>query len=287
MNIGFIGAGNMAGAMIRGLRSHGFSADEVAAYDIDTAKLQALSDDCGMTMVGSPDALIRRSDVVVLAVKPQMLTSALATLPAVFAEKRPLVISIVAGTTLDTLGQLCGEGLRIIRVMPNLNATVGESMSAYCGNAAVTEADKQITETILASFGTFTPLPEDQFAAFLGLASSSPAFTMLYMDALIKVGEAHGIPHDTATAVVAQAVLGTAKLLAESGDSTEVWIDRVCSPGGTTIEGIKSLRADNVSDAVGRAAEASIRRDMSCSKNNHPRLVGSGRDFHEDHHRLG
>ncbi len=262
MNIGFIGAGNMAGAMIRGLRSHGFSADEVAAYDIDTAKLQALSDDCGMTIVGSPDALIRRSDVVVLAVKPQMLTSALATLPAVFTEKRPLVISIAAGTTLDTLGQLCGKDLRIIRVMPNLNATVGEAMSAYCGNAAVTEADKQTAETILSSFGKVVSLPEDQFAAYSALAGCSPAYTMLYMDALIRVGQAHGIPLDTAKAVVAQAVLGTAKLLAESDDSTGVWIDRVCSPGGTTIEGIRSLIADNVGDAVGRAAEASIRRDM-------------------------
>ena len=266
MNIGFLGAGNMAGAMIRGLRSHGFSADEVAAYDIDSAKLSALADDCGMTIAAKADELIRRSDVVVLAVKPQMLATALSALPAVFAEKKPLIISIAAGTTLETLAGLCGQGLRIIRVMPNLNATVGEAMSAYCGNAAVTDADKQAAETVLSSFGKVVSLPEEQFAAYSALAGCSPAYTMLYMDALIRVGQAHGIPQETAKAVVAQAVLGTAKLLAESGDSTDVWIDRVCSPGGTTIEGIKSLRADNVSDAVQRAAEASIARDIELSQ---------------------
>lgn len=266
MNIGFLGAGNMAGAMIRGLRSHGFSADAVAAYDIDNAKLTALADDCGMTIAAAPDELIRRSDVVVLAVKPQMLATALSALPAVFAEVKPLVISIAAGTTLETLGALCGQGLRIIRVMPNLNATVGEAMSAYCGNAAVTDADKQAAETVLSSFGKVASLPEEQFAAYSALAGCSPAYTMLYMDALIKVGQAHGIPQGVAKAVVAQAVLGTAKLLAESGDSPDVWIDRVCSPGGTTIEGIKSLRADNVGDAVQRAAEASIARDIELSQ---------------------
>ena len=266
MNIGFIGAGNMAGAMIRGLRSHGFSADEVAAYDIDCAKLSALADDCGMTIATAADELIRRSDVVVLAVKPQMLATALGALPAVFAEKKPLIISIAAGTTLDTLAGLCGQGLRIIRVMPNLGATVGEAMSAYCGNAAVTDADKQAAEKVLSSFGKVASLPEDQFAAYSALAGCSPAYTMLYMDALIKVGQAHGIPLETSKAVVAQAVLGTAKLLAESGDSPDVWIDRVCSPGGTTIEGIKSLRADHVSDAVQRAAEASIARDIELSQ---------------------
>lgn len=266
MNVGFIGAGNMAGAMIRGLRSHGFEKDQVSAFDVDTEKLIALDKDCGISIKDTPDALIESSDVVILAVKPQMLSKALDGLKPNFAAKSPLVISIAAGTTLETLAGLCGENIRIIRVMPNLNATVGEAMSAFCGNDNVKDTDKENAKVILSSFGKVTELPENQFAAYSALAGCSPAYTMLYMDALAQVGEKYGIDRNTSLQVVAQAVLGTAKLLAESGEETETWITRVCSPGGTTIEGIKSLRENDVSSQIKEAAEASVKRDLELQK---------------------
>ena len=266
MRIGFLGAGNMASAMIRGLRAKGLSPADVAAFDVCADKVAALSADCGLTVADSAADLIARSDVVVLAVKPQMLKEALADLQPALAAADPLIVSIAAGTPLQTLETLCGDGRRIVRVMPNLNATVGEAMSAFCGNARVTEPDLQTAETVLCAFGKAVRLPEDQFSAYSALAGCSPAYSMLYMDALVRAGVEAGIDEDTAKAVVAQAVLGTAKLLAASPDSPETWIERVCSPGGTTIEGVKVLRAEKVSDAVKAAAFASIRRDEELAK---------------------
>ena len=266
MNIGFLGAGNMAGAMIRGLRAKGHTADAVAAFDVASDKLAALNADCGLTVADSASSLIARSDVVVLAVKPQMLKEALAGLQPALASANPLIVSIAAGTPLKTLEALCGADRRIVRVMPNLNATVGEAMSAFCGNALVTDSDYANAEAILCAFGKAVRLPEEQFSAYSALAGCSPAYSMLYMDALISAGVAEGIDPAVAKAVVAQAVLGTAKLLAASPDSPETWIERVCSPGGTTIEGVKVLRSENVGNAVKAAAEASVRRDEELAK---------------------
>ena len=195
-----------------------------------------------------------------------MLATALAEVKSLFEEQKPLIISIAAGTSIETLQGLCGEKVPIIRVMPNLNATVGEAMSAFCGNALVTEKEKETATAILSSFGKVTQLPENQFAAYSALAGCSPAYTRLYMDALASVGEKYGIDRQTSLQVVAQAVLGTAKLLAESGEETETWITRVCSPGGTTIEGIKSLRNNDVKSQIQQAAEASIARDLELQK---------------------
>lgn len=267
MRIGFLGAGNMAGAMIRGLRAKGHSADDVAAFDVATDKLEALSADCGLTATDSAAALITRSEIVVLAVKPQMLKEALADLQPALKSADPLILSIAAGTPLSTLESLCGADRRIVRVMPNLNATVGEAMSAFCGNSRVTDADYAAAETVLTAFGKAVRLPESQFSAYSALAGCSPAYSMLYMDALLSAGVQAGIDPEIAKAVVAQAVLGTAKLLAASPDSPETWIERVCSPGGTTIEGVKVLRAEKVGDAVKAAAEASIRRDEELARN--------------------
>ena len=264
--VGFIGAGNMAGAMIRGLRKQGLAKDCVAAFDVDREKLQALDGDCGITIADTVEALITMSETVILAVKPQMLATALAEVKSLFEEQKPLIISIAAGTSIETLQGLCGEKVPIIRVMPNLNATVGEAMSAFCGNALVTDKEKETATAILSSFGKVTQLPENQFAAYSALAGCSPAYTMLYMDALASVGEKYGIDRQTSLQVVAQAVLGTAKLLAESGEETETWITRVCSPGGTTIEGIKSLRNNDVKSQIQQAAEASIARDLELQK---------------------
>ncbi len=266
MNVGFIGAGNMATAMIRGIRSHGFSSEEVFAFDIDSQKLQDLQESVGIQIAQDARNLIISSDVVILAVKPQMLGEALQSLPECFEQQDPLIISIAAGTPLLKLEQLCGEGRRIIRVMPNLNATVGEAMSAYCGNEAVQSKDFEIAATILESFGKAVMLEEEKFAAYSALAGCSPAYTMLYMDALAKAGEQYGISRDVALKVVAQAVLGTAKLLDASGEETDVWIKRVCSPGGTTIEGIRSLENNDVRQLIIEAAEASIHRDEELQK---------------------
>lgn len=266
MAIGFLGAGNMAGAIIRGLCAHGWSGSEIFAYDPDEKKVAALREACGIQAAGSPEELPAVTATLVVAVKPQVLPAALPPLREQLQKWKPLVLSIAAGTTLDTLSSFTGGNLPLCRVMPNLNATVGEAVSAYCVGPLVTAEHKALIERILQAFGTALELPEHQFSIFSALGGCSPAFTLLYIDALAEAGVRGGLTKAQALSVATQAVYGTAKLLQETGEHPRVLIDRVCSPGGTTIEGLSALQRSGFEAAVLEAAKQSCERDQRLQK---------------------
>ena len=181
MKVGFIGAGNMAGAIIRGMVSGGFRGGDVLAYDVDSAKLMALFEDCGIRMCSSGREVAEEADAVVLAVKPQMFGEVLPPLAPALHGSRPLVISIAAGKTLHAIEELLGAGLPLVRVMPNLNAKVGEAMSAFCGNELVQEGHRNTVRMILESVGEAVELEEKQFSIFSVLSGCSPAYTLMYI----------------------------------------------------------------------------------------------------------
>lgn len=261
MKIGFLGGGNMAGAIIRGMVQGGIRASSILCYDIDVQKTFALREECGITVCQTAEQLCEEAQAVVLAVKPQVFETALAPLRAVLSVQRPLMISIAAGKTLESVEALVGTRLPLVRVMPNIAAKVGEAVTAYCANDLVTQSHVETVYTIFESVGTVVPLQESQFGIFSVLASCSPAYTLLYMNALATAGVRGGIPKDTALQIVAQSVLGTAKLLLESGEHPSALIDSVCSPGGTTIEGVCALKEAGLEDAVLKAASASLEKD--------------------------
>ena len=261
MKVGFIGAGNMAGAIIAGMCADGFAGEDIWAYDPCADKLDALEASCGITVCPSGSAVASSVDVLVLAVKPQMLESVVPALRDALLRSEPLVVSIAAGKDIAFLEKLIGFELPVVRVMPNIAAKVGEAMSAYCGNAAVTEEHKASVRRILEACGAVTEMAESQFSAFSVLAGCSPAFTLQYIDALASAGVRYGIPKDKALEIVCQAVLGTARLLQESGIHPRQLADTVCSPAGTTIEGVVALQQAGFEGAVQAAAEASVRRD--------------------------
>jgi pyrroline-5-carboxylate reductase len=241
--------------------SGGFRGSDIVIYDVDNAKQMALFEECGVCPAGSAAEVVSQVDAVVFAVKPQVFPSVLSPLAATLQSYRPLIISIAAGKTIASIEDLIGVGLPVVRVMPNINAKVGEAMSAFCGNAQVGDAHRDMVRTILGAVGEVMELEEKLFSAFSTLAGCSPAFALLYIDALAEAGVRYGIPKALSLKIVSQTVLGTARLLQESGEHPRALMDQVCSPAGTTIEGVAALQQGGFETAILEAARASYERD--------------------------
>lgn len=262
MKIGFIGAGNMASAILRGaVRSGAFAADDLCAFDLDSAKTAALQNELGISAAKDERDLIARSDAVVLAVKPNVFERLLPAISDDLQRKNPLLISIAAGKTIAFIQGLLNYDAAIVRVMPNINATVGAAMSAYCFNETVSERQKDLAQKLCASFGEVMCLPETSFPLFGVLAGCAPAYSYMFIDALARAGVKNGMAKADALKIAAQTVLGSAKQILESGAHPWELVDRVCSPGGTTIEGVASLQADGLDAAVTRAVDAALQKD--------------------------
>ncbi len=263
MNYGFIGAGNMASAIIKGMTvgTGSFEGRDIYVYDLNHAAAQNLSDVCGANKCGSASEVVNNADVVVLAVKPNVLPSVLDQIREDLFKKSPLVISIAAGKTVDFLEQHLSSSLPIVRVMPNINAKVGCATSAFCPNSSVTDEQKEIVKNLFSTVGSITELPENMFGIHGVIGGAAPAFAYLYIDALARAAVKAGMPKKQALELTAQTVLGSAKMVLESGEHPWALIDQVCSPGGTTIEGVCSLEANGFEAALCKAFDAVYEKD--------------------------
>ncbi len=262
MKIGFIGCGNMATAIIKGIITNGcIESEKIFVYDICSPSAQNVKSVFNVSVCKSETGVAENSDVVFLAVKPNVISSVLGKIDNAIKEKQPLIISIAAGKTIEFLEGCINSKSRIIRVMPNINAKVGEAMSAYCFNSLVTDEDKKAVETLLLSFGKVMCLDESAFPLFGVLGGCAPAFTYMFIDALARAGVKNGMKKDEALKIAAQTVYGSAKMILESDEHPFKLIDNVCSPGGTTIEGITSLQADGFEKAVHNAVDKALEKD--------------------------
>ena len=264
--LGFLGGGKMATALVRGLLAARLTTpDRVTASDVLPEARQALSSATGVQVVADNRAVVERSEVLILAVKPQVM-------PAVLAEIRPvvtprhLVISIAAGITLRQLGDGLGADRRIVRVMPNTPCLVGASASGYCLGPAATPDDGALVDRILSAVGRAFHLPEHLLDAVTGLSGSGPAFVAVVIEALSDGGVRMGLPRDVATALAAQTVLGAAKMILEENLHPGVLKDMVASPGGTTIAGLHALERGGLRAALMDAVEAATRRATELGK---------------------
>lgn len=271
---GFLGAGNMAGAIVRGaLASAHLRPSDILLYSPGSTATH-LAEATGAERVDSAEELIRRSDVLVLGVKPQVLPGVLAVLNEVLAEvleeRRPLVISIAAGITTAGLEEMLPRDIPVVRAMPNMAASVRASMTALCAGKATNESALALAENLMASVGQTIRLPEKDFSAFIGLAGSSPAFVFEFIDALARAGVAGGVPKPLAVKIVTQAVLGSAQTIAHEQDKASCGqevrtpadlIDAVCSPAGTTIAGMMALQEHGFEHAIAEAFTATVARD--------------------------
>jgi pyrroline-5-carboxylate reductase len=257
---GFIGAGKMATALVRGMiRAGVVPADGVLASDPLPAARDALAAETGAAVTDANARVVAGSDVVVLAIKPQ-------SMPRVLAELRPLltaeqlVISIAAGVPLAALADGLGGDRRIARVMPNTPALLGEGASGYCLGPAVRDGDDALVRACTEAVGRAFRVPEALLDAVTGLSGSGPAFVYVIIEALSDGGVRVGLPRDVATALAAQTVLGAAKMVRDTGLHTGVLKDQVTSPGGTTIAGLHALERGGLRAALIDAVEAATLR---------------------------
>jgi pyrroline-5-carboxylate reductase len=262
---GFIGSGQMAGALVGGLvRSGAVAPASVLASDPVAAARDALVRTIGIAVTDSNRDVARGSEVLVLAVKPQAMADVLAELrPEV--EPRHLVISIAAGVSLAVLRAGLGPACRLIRVMPNTPALVGAAASAYCLDARATDDDEQLVRGCLESVGRAVRVEEPLLDAVTGLSGSGPAFVFLVIEALSDGGVRAGLPRGVATTLAAQTVLGAARLVLETGQHPGVLKDQVASPGGTTIAGLHALETGGLRGTLMNAVLAAARRSAELS----------------------
>ena len=261
---GFIGAGKMATALIRGMlraggAGSGPGAPTILASDPVEAARNALAAETGIPVYDSNVRVAHKSDVLVLATKPQSLPHVLAQLRPVLTPEH-LVVSIAAGVSLATLAEGLGSERRLARVMPNTPALVGEGAAGYCLGPHALESDEALVRSCLEGVGRAYRVPESMLDAVTGLSGSGPAFVYVIIEALSDGGVRVGLPRDVATALAAQTVLGAARMVLETGLHTGVLKDQVTSPGGTTIAGVHALERGGLRAALIDAVEAATRR---------------------------
>jgi pyrroline-5-carboxylate reductase len=257
---GFIGSGKMATALIKGMIRAGLApADSILASDPLPTARTVLRSETGVNISDSNLEVIRRSDVLVLAVKPQSMREVLDELrPAVTDEH--LVVSVAAGVTIASIDEGLEARGRLMRVMPNTPALVGEGASAYAMGPRTAAADEAVVKGCLDSVGRAVRVPESLLDAVTGLSGSGPAFVYLMIEALSDGGVRAGLPRDVATLLAVQTVLGAAMTVRETGLHPGVLKDQVASPGGTTIAGLHELERGGVRGALMNAVEAATRR---------------------------
>ncbi|MBR7073245.1 MAG: pyrroline-5-carboxylate reductase [Eubacterium sp.] len=262
MKIGFIGCGNMATAIIDGVIKSGcIDCGDIYIYDINKDTVNSRIEKYKVNACKNEAEAVKLCDAVVLAVKPNVLTSVLEKINIALTESDTLIISIAAGKTIEFIRNTLSHGNRIIRVMPNINATVGASMTAYTANSNATEADKALCEKIFGSVGEIIELDEKQFPVFGVIGGCAPAFAYMFIDSLARAAVKNGMSKDTALKTAAQTVLGSAEMILKSKNHPWELVDKVCSPGGTTIEGVTSLQNDGFETAIHNAVDRAIAKD--------------------------
>jgi pyrroline-5-carboxylate reductase len=258
--IGFIGAGAMAEALVGGLQAAGVPAGHLRASDPDPTRRKRLEERCGVETVSDNSEVAAASDLVVIAVKPQVVSSALAGVGDLDVTG-PLWISIAAGVPLAALEGLLSPEARIVRAMPNTPALVQAGATALCGNARTAPGDLTLARRLFESVGVAWEAPaEGLMDAVTGLSGSGPAYVFVFLEALGDAGVRMGLPREAAYDLAFQTVFGAAKLALETGRHPAELKDQVTSPGGTTIAGLERLEAGGLRAAVYEAVAAATRR---------------------------
>ena len=260
MKIGFIGLGNMASAMIGGiLKKELYSAEDIIGSDKSEDSVQKAAKIFGIHTTTDNLEVAQIADVLILAVKPQFFPEVIAEIKGAVREET-LIISIAPGKTMEWIMEHFGKELKLVRCMPNTPALVGEGMSCVCGNAKCSSEDVDTVCRIFAGFGKTEIVEEDMIDVVVGVSGSSPAYVFMFIEAMADAAVADGMPRAQAYRFAAQAVLGSAKMVLETGKHPGELKDMVCSPKGTTIEAVRVLEEKGLRSAVFEAMKACVKK---------------------------
>lgn len=263
MKIGFIGMGNMAKAMVGGMLKKGVAGPEEIFGSAKSEKSrEASAREFGITMYADNTEVAARAEILILAVKPQFLEEVIGEIKeAVSADT--LVVSIAAGRTLAWMEQGFGRELKLVRCMPNTPALVGEGCTGICAGARVSENELETVVRLMESFGIASVVSEKMMDVVVGVSGSSPAYVFMFIEAMADEAVAEGMPRAQAYQFAAQAVLGSAKMVLETGKHPGELKDMVCSPAGTTIQAVRVLEEKGMRAAVMDAMEACIEKSRN------------------------
>lgn len=259
MKIGFIGVGGMAQAIITGLiNKANISPADILVHSAHASTYEKFAEKTGTTAEQNNKAVVQASDIVVLAVTPNVATPVLQEIRDELDPKRHTLISIVAGLSLERLEEQAGYDLPILRTLPNLNVAIGSGMTAIHGNEHLTGKVKDQSVALFNQIGSTVTLPEADFATFSALAGSSPAYVFFFIDSLSRAGVKHGLSKAAATKIAAQAVMGSAEMLLNSDENPFALIDQVSSPGGSTVAGLLAMEEAGFMTSVVKGIDATI-----------------------------
>lgn len=260
MKIGFIGAGNMASAIMGGIIGAGIvEAGNIIASDALSSALEKAGKKFGINITADNKEVASESDVFFLAVKPQFYMDVITEIRDVMRPET-VVVTIAPGWNLEKLHAAFGKDVKIVRTMPNTPAMVLEGMTSVCPNEFVSKEELDYVLSLLGSFGKYEVIAEYMIDAAMAAAGSSPAYVYMFIEALADGAVMYGLPRDKAYKFAAQAVLGSAKMVLETGMHPGALKDMVCSPAGTTIEAVKVLEQEGFRASVIDAMVACVEK---------------------------
>lgn len=265
IKFGFIGAGNMGGAMLcRAVEQYG--AEQFLVSTASAESRERLRQNLGVAVTGENTRVAGESQFCILAVKPYLFATLLPELAPVLTGEQ-ILVSVAAGVTIEQMKQWLGKEVRIVRAMPNTPAQVGEAMTGLCfDNSVYSKEERAELLAFFESFGRVEEVPEQLLNAVIGVSGSSPAYVYLFIESLADNAVRAGLPRQTAYTMAAQTVLGAAKMVLETGRHPGELKDAVCSPGGTTIAGVAALEEYGFRNAVLKAGEACQNRAREMEK---------------------
>jgi pyrroline-5-carboxylate reductase len=259
--IGFIGAGNMARSLVSGLLKNGWSKNQIILSDPDPSQRQAIESVLGVKTFANNQDVVTHAEILVLAVKPQVLAEVATELAATAQKKKPLVISIVAGVRLADLDRWLGGGLAIVRSMPNTAALIGSGAAGLYANERVNEAMRNQAESILRAVGVTVWLGDESLMDVVtALSGSGPAYFFLIMEALEQASIESGLDPKQARLLTLETAYGAAKMALEGHEEPSQLRRRVTSPGGTTEQAVKVLENGNIHRLFRQAMQAAVNR---------------------------
>ena len=260
MKLGFIGTGNMASAIMGGIiKNNVIPAEEIIGADLFAPGRERVQKEYGINVTADNKEVAQKAETIILSVKPQFYESVIADIKDVVTDKQ-IIITIAPGKTLAWLAEQFGKDVKIVRTMPNTPAMVGEGMTAVCPNEHLTEDEIAYVKSLLESFSRAEIVPERLMDVVTAVSGSSPAYVFMLIEAMADAAVSGGMPRKQAYQFAAQAVLGSAKMVLETGKHPGELKDMVCSPAGTTIEAVRVLEAKGFRSSVIEAMKACVKK---------------------------
>ena len=262
MKVGFIGVGNMARAIIQGLLKDDFPSANILVHSAHKTSYEPYAKQYQLTALESNSAVTKDADMIILAVKPYIVKDVLEEVKSELKSNQ-LIISLASGVAISDIEDILGSNTQpILRTMPNVNVEIGEGMIATVANGDLNQDPYQAGVKLLNKIGKTMEISEKDFPIFSALAGSAPAYAYLFIDDLSRAGVKYGLTKKQATEIAAQMVKGSAEMVMESSEIPYALIDKVSSPGGTTVAGLLAMQAAGFDPAVIKGIDATVAKEL-------------------------